>query len=352
MTKKKMITAVFNGPRKIDLEECDLPLVSSGKILIRVEACAICTWEQRVFTGVKMVEYPFIGGHEIAGEIVETGENVDMRQWKIGDKVVYGTNLACGNCYQCKTGNEQNCQYFDHSKHLEGLPYKGMGGFSQYLLAEPEHVFKYRGVSPLKAAFSEPLSCVIHSCETADIQYGDTVVVIGCGIMGLLHIQMAVKSGAVVIASDMNEERLDMAERFGAKYTLNPQTVNVCERILELTESIGAQVVFDTTPISKVAEEAIDFLSINGKLILYSSFYPDLPVIFSPDKLHKKAFRIMGTANSNSPDFIKAAKLISNQVIEVDSFISQVYPLNEIQKAMESAVKGDKYRVLIDFNKS
>lgn len=208
-----MKTAVFYGIKDLRIEECDLPEVSENKILIKIEACAICTWEQRVYTGIKKVDYPFIGGHEIAAEIVALGSSIDKTKWQVGNKVVFGTNLACGDCDFCKSGEEQNCLDFNHSKHLEGLPHKGMGGLSEYMLVEPKHLFHYFGVTPEEAALTEPLSCVVHSCETADIQYGDLVVVIGCGIMGLLHVALAVKSGARVIACDLNSERLALAKK-------------------------------------------------------------------------------------------------------------------------------------------
>jgi D-arabinose 1-dehydrogenase-like Zn-dependent alcohol dehydrogenase len=89
--------------------------------------------------GVKKVDFPFIGGHELVGKIVKMGKNVDRRQWKEGDNVTVGVTLACKNCYQCKSGNEQNCEHFDHSKQQEGLPAKGMGGFSSHLVVHPDN---------------------------------------------------------------------------------------------------------------------------------------------------------------------------------------------------------------------
>ncbi|MBE6083429.1 MAG: alcohol dehydrogenase [Tissierellaceae bacterium] len=344
-----MKTAVFQDIKKLVIEECELPKVTDSNILIKTDACAICTWEQRVYTGVKKVEFPFIGGHEISATVVDVGKKVDKNIWKVGDKVVFGTNLACGNCYHCKMGNEQSCINFNHSKHLDGMPYRGMGGLSEYMLANPKHLFKYNNVTPEEAAIAEPLSCVIHSTETAGIQYGDVVVVIGCGIMGQFHIQLAVKSGAVVIASDLNEKRLELAKKFGAHYTVNPKKDNLKNVVMNVTDSIGAQIVFDTTPISSIVKEGIDLLANTGKIVLYSSFYPDTPVEFSPDSVHKKSLQILGSANSNSKDFMKASKMISEGVINVKPFISEVYPFNQVTDAFESAIKGDKYRVVVRF---
>ncbi|GCF95121.1 hypothetical protein NRIC_30120 [Enterococcus florum] len=344
-----MRTAVFYGVEDLRIEECELPQVSANKVLIKIDACAICTWEQRVYTGVKKVDYPFIGGHEIAAEIVAVGSEIDQKSWKIGDKVVFGTNLACGNCEFCKSGEEQNCLDFNHSKQLEGLPHKGMGGLSEFMLVEPKHIFHYYNVSPEEAALTEPLSCVVHSCETANIQYGDLVVVIGCGIMGQLHVALASKSGATVIACDLNDERLDLAKKNGAHYCVNSGTQQLKTEVDRISHGLRANVVFDTTPITDLVQDSIEIVSNTGKVVLYSSFYPDEPVGFSPDRLHKGGYSIRGTANSNSRDFVRAAKMISERTIDVRPFISEVVPFDEVEAGFRSAIKGDKYRVVVKF---
>lgn len=342
-------TLVFTGERQIELREYPIPEVSDNKVLVKVDACAICTWEQRVYTGVKKVEYPFIGGHEMVGKIIKMGKNVDRRQWSEGDFVAVGVTLPCKNCYQCKSGNEQNCEHFDHSRQQEGLPEKGMGGMSSHLLVSPDNLFHISNVSPEEATITEPLSCVLHSVETAQIEFGDVVVVIGCGIMGLLHTLLSIRRGACVIVSDINEERTKLALELGASYAVNPAKENLEEKVKEITGGIKAQVVFDTTPISAVAEDAVKSVANNGRLVLYSSFYPDTPISISPDWLHKSAAKLLGTANSNTVDFTKATRLLSQGIIDVKPFVSEVYELEEYKQAFESAIKGDKFRVVIKF---
>lgn len=341
-------TAVFRGVKDLSMETYPKPKASPGKVVMKVTACAICTWEQRVYSGVKEVVFPFIGGHEISGEIVAVGTGVNPEYWQMGDKVVYGAGMVCGDCYFCKIGQEQNCQHFDHSKQLGGLPHKGMGGFSEYMVCDPRFLFHYERVTPEEAALTEPLSCVIHSCETANIQYGDTVVIIGCGIMGLLHTQLAIKSGARVICSDMNDQRLALAKSLGAHHIVNPQKADLKTSVMELTQGVGAQVVFDTTPVHQVAAEAVTLLAQLGCLVLYSSFYPDEPIGVSPDRLHKRGTRIVGTANSNSRDFVRATQLISQGIIDVSPFISQIYSFDDIHLAMEKAISGENYRVVVN----
>ena len=342
-------TLIFTGEKQIELREYPIPEVSDDKVLVKVEACAICTWEQRVYTGVKKVEFPFIGGHEMVGKILKIGKNVDTREWSVGDFVAVGVTLPCENCYQCKSGNEQNCEHFAHSKPQVGLPEKGMGGMSSHLLVSPKNLFHIGNISPEEATITEPLSCVLHSVETAEIEFGDTVVVIGCGIMGLLHTILSVKRGACVIVSDTNEERTALALKLGASYAVNPSKEDLEERVKEVTGGIKAQVVFDTTPISAVAQEAVKSVANNGRLVLYSSFYPDTPISISPDWLHKSAAKLLGTANSNTVDFTKATRLLSQKIVDVKPFVSEVYELEDYQKAFESAIKGDKFRVVIKF---
>ena len=340
---------VFTGERQLEIREYPIPEVSDDKILMKVDASAICTWEQRVYTGVKKVKFPFIGGHEMSGRIIAMGKNVDRRQWAAGDMVVAGVTLPCKNCYRCMSGNEQICENFNHSKHLEGLPEKGMGGLSSHLLVDPVNLFHIGNVTPEEAAITEPLSCVLHSVETGRVEFGDIVVVIGCGIMGLLHVMLSVRRGASVIVSDTNKERTAFAMKLGASYAVNPAEENLEQRVMEITGGLKAQVVFDTTPISSVAEDAIKVVSNNGRLVLYSSFYPDTPITISPDWLHKSGAKLLGTANSNTVDFVKASRMISEKIVDMKPFISEVYELEDYKKAFESAIKGDKFRVVIRF---
>ena len=152
-----------------------------------------------------------------------------------------------------------------------------------------------------------------------------------------------------MIVSDTNEERTKLALELGASYAVNPAKEDLEEKVKEITGGIKAQVVFDTTPISAVVEDAVKSVANNGRLVLYSSFYPDTPISISPDWLHKSAAKLLGTANSNTVDFTRATRLLSQGIIDVKPFVSEVYELEEYKQAFESAIKGDKFRVVIKF---
>lgn len=346
----KMRSAVFTESKEVKVETFDIPQVEDDKILVKIEACGLCTWEQRIFSGTHNSAYPLIGGHEVAGHIVAIGKDLQKHDWKIDDKVVVGVTLPCRNCYFCKTNQEQNCQHFTPFQVLPGQPYQGSGGLSEYMMATPASIFKYYNVSSLEASISEPLSCVIHSVETVDPQFGDTCVIIGAGMMGLLHNLLCIKKGTTTIVVDMNEERLLLAKNMGAHYTINPNKQDVEQEILKITHGIKAQAVFDTTPIASVIEDACNYLANLGKLMIYSGIYPNKKIALDPHWIHKEGIQILGSANSNDRDFMRAVAMISNQVIDVKPFISEVYPVEQIKDALLSACKGDKFRNIVTFN--
>ena len=347
---KEMRCAVFTDKRTVELQQFPVPEVEDDKILVRIEACGICTWEQRVFTGKIHADYPLIGGHEAAGRIAAIGRNVHG-DWEIGQPVIVGVTLPCRSCYFCKIHEEQSCQNFDTGQVLSGQPYRGTGGFSEYMMAVPYSVFPYSRVTPEEACMCEPVSCVVHSIETLNPQFGDTCVIIGAGIMGLLHTQLCVKKGCVVIVIDMNEDRLQLAQSMGAHYTINPHKEHAEQKIQKITQGRKAQAVFDTTPAASVVEEAVRYVGNTGKLMIYSGIYPNQPVTLDAHWIHKGSIQILGTANSNDRDFMRAATMISEGILDVKPFISGVYPVEDAQLALESSCQGNTFRNIITFTK-
>lgn len=343
-----MKTALFTGTTQIEVQEFAVPQVEDDKILVHLEACGICTWEQRVYSGKIDAPFPLIGGHEVAGRIEAIGKNV-KGDWKINQKVIVGVTLPCRECYFCKIHEEQSCLHFDTYTLLPGQPYPGTGGFSEYMMATPLSIFPYEHVTPEEACMCEPLSCVIHSVETVNPQLGDTCVIIGSGIMGLLHTQLCVKKGCVTIVVDMNEERLRMAKDMGAHYIINPDKEDVYQRIMDITNGNKAQAVFDTTPIAAMVEESCRYIGNTGKLMIYSGIYPNKPVTLNAHWIHKESIQILGSANSNDRDFMRAAKLISEGIVNMKPFISGVYAIDHVKDALEDSCKGGTFRNIITY---
>ncbi|UYN56366.1 alcohol dehydrogenase catalytic domain-containing protein [Lacticaseibacillus chiayiensis] len=348
-----MNAAVFSGIKQLDVERIDKPKIKDDEVLVKLKACALCTWEQRVFTGINKVHFPFIGGHEESGIIVDVGPKVDTDLWRVGTRVVVGLLTSCGYCDNCRTGHEGSCTRFSYENHVGGLNIRGMGGLAEYLAVPVTKLFKIGDqLTYEEAALTEPLSCVVHSVDTAKVELGDDVVVIGAGIMGVFHAILARERGARVIISEPDENRQKFLKQLGFDDLINPKTVDPVNTIKTLIEGNGADVVFDTLPISPVAEQAVSMAAIDGRVILYSSFHPDTPISISPHTLHRRMTKLMGSANSDSSDFLKAMKLLNNGTVDVKPLIAGTVPLSEINKGMLWALKPETYRVIVRLNES
>lgn len=348
----KMKAAIFNDVKKLDIEDIDLPEIRPNEVLVQIKSCAICTWEQRVYTGVNKVQFPFIGGHEESGIITKIGDDIDQSLWNKGDRVVVGLMTSCGDCENCRTGKEGSCTNFSYERRVGGLNVRGMGGFAEYLAVPVTKLFPVAdSLTYDEASLTEPLSCVVHSIDTADIQLGDTVVVVGAGIMGAFHAILARQRGARVIVDEPSDNRRKFMASLGFKEFINPKTENAIDAVMKLTNNNGADIVFNTVGISKFAEESIKMAAIRGKVMLYSSYHPDKPISISPNTLHRHLTKLMGSANSDGTDFFKAMKLLNEGVVDVKPFIAGTTTFDTIDEGMKTALDPETYRVILEMNR-
>lgn len=343
---EKMKAVVITGQREVEVRELNKPAVEEGKVLVNLKACALCTWEQRIFTGEARMEFPFIPGHEAAGVIEAVGPDTDT-DFKAGDKVVVKFLNQCNQCYYCRRGHDNQCVRIYSRNKIDGI--NASGGLSQYVLVEPSKIFKLNRDIPFShAAFTEPLACVIRSVERGGIELGDDVVVVGAGIMGLLHVMLAKRSGARVIVSEPDAARRITALELGADEVVDPLEEDAVEKVKELTEGRGGDVVFHTTAISEIAVQAIKMTGKLGRVIFYGSFHPNKPIEIDPNQIHYDEIVITGTVSPTSSTYRKSAKLLSSGIIDPTPLISGEYGLNEVRTAFEKAIRKDTYRIIVN----
>jgi len=335
--------AIHSGERKIEIVEKELKEPKDSQVLVKVGSCAICTLEQRIYSG-RIKRYPFAGGHEIAGTVAATGEKV--MNLKVGDKVAVRMLTSCGECYYCRSGHENQCVISFKADVHEGIA--GPGGFSEYMLVDSKTLYKIgNNVEITDAALTEPLACCVHSINNAIIELGDDVVVIGAGIMGAFHIQLAKMKGARVIVCEVDEKRLDTAKKIGADILINSKTTDAVEKVKELTEGRGADCVFCTAAIPKLADDSIRMAGKLGRVIMYSSFHPDEPINLNVNSVHSRETIITGAVNANTRDFLTASRLLSFGMINTNHLVSEVVPFEKIEYAFELAVDPATYRVIV-----
>lgn len=337
--------AVLAGEKKIDIVEKPLIQPQGNQVLVKVAYCAICTLEQRIYSGV-MKRYPFAGGHEAAGTVAAVGEKV--KNLKVGDKVSARLLTACGECYYCRTGHENQCVISFKANIHDGIG--GPGGLAEYMMMDAKAVYKMADDIDLRAAaLTEPLACCVHSVNNAQIELGNDVVVIGGGIMGNFHIQLAKRKGARVIVCEVDEERLQVAKQSGADILINSRETNAIEKVKELTDGRGADVVFCTVAIPQLAADSIEMTAKTGRVIMYSSFGPGNPVELNVNHVHSSEINITGAVNQNTRDFLAATRLLDYGIVDPTLYIAETVPLDRIDYAFERAVDPKTFRVLVEF---
>ena len=343
MSKYKV--SVLSAEKTIEIREPELINPQGSQVLLKVEASAICTLEQRIYSG-SMKNYPFAGGHEVAGRVAETGEKV--KNLKKGDLAVVRLLTNCGECYYCRTGHENQCEHSFRAQVHQGIP--GPGGLSEYMLVDSRTVYKTgNDMDPGHAVLAEPLACCVHSIRNGRISLGDDVAVIGAGVMGAFHIKLAKLQGSRVIACEVDPARLEIARSMGADILINSKEKDPVDAIRELTEGRGADVVFCTAAIPSLADQAVKMTGKLGRTVMYSSFHPKDPISLDVNAVHYSEMIITGSVNPGIRDFYTAVRLLSLGLVDPSGLVSGSYPLEKINDAFEQAIKPGTYRVVVTF---
>lgn len=346
----KMRAVTIGAVGDVHVAEYDTPTPKAGEVLIKMTAASICTIDQRAYSGVSsQTGFPTIPGHEGTGVIAAMGEGV--KGLKIGDAVIVG-RFGCGVCKNCKTkgfGCTEPTDRFEFNPNTNA--WGEIGCMSQYLIKPYIHVTKISGdVNPIYAALCEPVSCVVRSVERSRLDWTETAVICGAGIMGLLHVQLAKLKGARVIVSEPDAARRQRALDMGADYAIDPTSQDIVKFIMSVTEK-GADVVFNTVANPKVFNQCFDMIGMMGRVVAYSSLHPNEPIPIDVGKLHKAQYELIGTNGSSIEDLYHAAKLVESGAVKLETLVDSTYSIDECEAAFKRACAPDSYRCVFDFSK-
>ena len=343
---KTFTRAVITGPKAIRMETVPVPEISNTQILVRMRASALCTWEQRTYAGIDTFSYPLVGGHENSGVVVAVGRDVELKV-KEGDQVALAGLKRCGQCYSCRRGVDNICDN-SRSKRVPDVPW-GPGGFGEYVAAEGYQVFKVGPVAtPQEAALTEPTACVIHDMKRHPVTNGDVVVIVGAGIMGLLHLVFAKRTPSFIIVSEPEEARRAKAKELGADALIDPSTEDYVKRVGELSNGNGANITYITIGHPPAIEAAVAAAAKRGTVSCYASVHPKgTTITVDPNSFHHKEVRLSGSIAQEPDDFLNAADIIGRREIDLRPLISMVFPLSKLEEAFAAASRKDTYRVLV-----
>jgi len=345
-----MKAAYVIGPMQIELRETPLPEVPVDGILIAVRACGVCGSDLRRWReGAADPKSAFlIAGHEISG--VVTGVGTQVTDYQVGEHLAIAPDIHCGKCYYCEQGLYNLC---DHLR-LIGITPGYNGGFAEYLVLTAEML---RGgivhrvsdkLSFVQAALAEPLSSVLSAHDQAGTTLGDTVVIMGAGPIGCLHIAVARARGARVILSEPSEIRRQIATRFEPELIIDPMRQNLVDEVYNATNKRGADIAICANPITATQTQAVELVRKRGKVILFGGLPKANPMTsLDGNRIHYNEIRVMGTFSYHPAYHAQALGAIERGLINTDYVITHTFPIEEIGRAFQTAASGEALKVMI-----
>ena len=337
-----MRSIYLTAPRVLEVREEPIPAFGNDEILVKVAYCGICTLEQRLYTGKQTIGYPIIPGHEASGVVAAVGNRVKTRV-SCNDHVVLDLVNRCHACAACLTGRSNLCE----NRYRSGQ--RVLGAFSEYVAVRPEQVLVIPpSLSLEQAALTEPLACCIRSLKKTNVGLGSTLLIIGAGTMGLLHLKVALAMGVRVIVSDIVGDRISAALEMGSDAVIDAaDRQQLVETVNQITAGRGVDGCIITTPAAGAIDSVTEVLAPGGTLTIYTS-YPDTPAVpVDMNTIHRNEYVITGTEGREQEDFYTAMRAMTNRKVFVGDLISGIYPIEEVSEALEQALSGSTYRVLL-----
>lgn len=333
-----MKAMVLQSPETLVQGEIENPTIEAGNTLIKITHSGVCGTDLKIYQGGIPVDYPRIMGHEMIGEVAEVG---DAEGVEIGSRVIIDPVVYCGHCYQCQRGQTQLCP----TGAIYGRDRDG--GFTEYMQTAADAIFPLPdNISGNTAPLLQVMTTCLHAQRLSDIFPGDSVVVLGLGVGGLLHVQLAKARGAYpVIGITRSPQRRELAEQLGADFTFAPDD-DVDKKVLELTNGVGADLVIESVGAVAVLEEAINLARIGGKLLLFG-IYTSTELQLSLYHLYYKELLVINARAAKREDFPACIDLVSRGDVQLEPMVSHVLPFNELERAITMLGERDNSRMKV-----
>ncbi len=340
-----MKAAVVHGVNDIRIEEYPDPIAGPGEVVVKTRVAGICATDIKTLLGQGIPkDLPTILGHEVVGEIAETGEGVhDLNP---GDRVGVYPIAVCGQCRYCQQGRHNLCEA------EFGLGHGIEGGFAEYVRL-PRQIVDIGGVVKLAdgflyedAVFAEPLSCTLAAARVCRLEKNRSVLIIGAGPMGLMHLKTAKYFGCTVMIADLIDERLALAGKMGADQAINSGQVDLKDEVMRLTNGRGADAVIISLGIPQVIEDNMKLTAKGGVCNIFGG-PPPSEINLDPRWLHYQEITLTGTFASTPEDFRKCLQLIEDKAIIVSDLLSHRFTLDTFLDAVEKAKNQEMVRGIV-----
>ncbi len=333
----------ITAPEAMNMVEVEKPTPKSGEVLLKIKYVGFCGSDLNTFRGLNpMVNLPIIPGHEVGAVIEAVGEDVPVKFEK-GMSVTLNPYTNCGKCASCRNGRVNACE------HNQTFGVQRNGSMCEYLALPWQKVIPAAGMSPRDCALIEPMSVGFHAVNRAQVTDIDTVLVIGCGMIGMGAIVRASLRGATVIAMDLDDEKLALARRIGATYTINSKTEDVHARLQEFTEGYGPDVVVEAVGSPATYITAVNEVGFTGRVVCIG--YAKTDISFQTKLFVQKEMDIRGSRNALPADFRAVIRYLAKGTCPVDELITRIVEPEGALDAMRewAAAPGKVFRILVKF---
>ncbi|HXA77824.1 MAG TPA: alcohol dehydrogenase catalytic domain-containing protein [Candidatus Acidoferrales bacterium] len=334
-----MKAMVLKAPGDLVLDEVARPPLGTGQVLIQVSHSGVCGTDLKIYNGAIPVNYPRIMGHEMIGEVVEGGGS-----FRPGARVIIDPELFCGACFHCRIGQTHLCP----NGMLLGRDTNG--GFAEYLTAPTSHVFPLPdSIDSRTAPLIQVLTTCLHAQRLTNTFPGESVAVLGLGVTGQLHVQLAKARGAnPVIGITRNMAKRELAQTLGADLTV-ASGEGAIQKVLEATDGRGADLVIESTGVMASLADAVKMARSGGRLLLFGIITETegaLPFY----QLYFKELSLINARVAKSEDYPGSINLVQRGIVRLEPLVSHVMPLGELKAAigMLSANSGQRMKIILE----
>ena len=325
----------IQSPGNVAVVDVEKPAVKPGEVLLKLGYVGFCGSDLNTYRGGNtMVTFPRIPGHEIGATVVEIGSDVPSGL-TVGQTVTVNPYTNCGHCASCRRGRVNACE------NNETLGVQRNGAMQEFISLPWQKIIPCGSVSVRDAALIEPMSVGFHADDRGRVTDTDTVMVIGCGMVGLGAVVRAVMRGATVIAADLDDEKIAIARQLGATYTYNTATEWNLPTPDVVIEAVGAAPTYQL---------AVNRVAFTGRIVCIGYAKADIPLTTS--LFVKKELDIMGSRNANPSDFEAVIKYLTNSGAPVEKFISRIIEPQQSAEALKTWAEapGKVFRILVKWN--
>ena len=341
MTKLKALVLV--EPGHTEIRDIDMPVAGDGDVLLRVSWVGFCGGDLNGYRGLfELQEYPNVLGHEVGATIVETGANVPA-EFQPGMKVTINPYQHCGVCVSCRKGRTNACQ------DNKTMGVRRPGAMTEFIAVPWQKLHSSAKLSLQELALVEPLTVGFHAAARGRVAAGETVAVIGCGIVGMGALAASVNRGAEVIAIDIDDAKLNIARKAGAAHTINTAKVDLHEALLAITNGDGPDVIIEAVGNPATYRAAVDEVAYTGRVVYIG--YAKKPVDYQTGTFVRKEIEILGSRNCLG-DFPDVIQYLESGRFPVSDVISRTVSLDEAGSALAewSDNPGPITKIMVHFD--